>query len=119
MRLRLFTTATDHGDFQQAMLPGSLRYFPHGVLPSSKEKPVVVEQPRAPDVKSSGLAYADPGFDRLPALGNGAESSGGLEDPAREVGGAFPLRCRWSQDRLPWPERLPNKIQIMLFIVLV
>lgn len=80
---------------------------------------MVLEQPWAPDVKSSSLVYADPGFNRLPALENGAEPSGGFEDSAREVGGAFPLRCRWRQDRLPWPERPPNKIQIMLFIVLV
>jgi hypothetical protein len=42
---------------------------------------MVLEQPWAPNVKSSGLVYADPGFDRLPALGNGAESSGGLRTP--------------------------------------
>jgi hypothetical protein len=80
---------------------------------------MVLEQPWAPNVKSSGLVYADPGFDRLPALGNGAESSGGLEDPAREVGGTVPLRCRCDQHRLLCHDRPSRKIQIMLFIVLV
>lgn len=61
---------------------------------------MVLEQPWAPDVKSFGLVCADPGFDRLPALKNGPEPLGGLEDSTREVGGTFPLRCRRDQRRL-------------------
>lgn len=82
------------------MLSWSSRYLHHGFLPFSKEEPIGVEHPWAPDEWSSGLVCADCGFDRVFVLGNGAEPSGGLEDPAREVGGTFPLRCRRDQRRL-------------------